>query len=692
MKNSLLTLFLAMSLSAYAQQETINIGGSPHSGNADTPREAFEKVNNNFDVLFARVLNVADFGAVGDAVADDSDAIQEAITAAGIGGKIVFGKDKTYVIKETLIPLNGQRFVGTNSVIKRADASTSVLLSAYTPGGTSIIVADASTFSVGQVIALFDVTSTNGGEGYNESSATSDTGGVATITSISGTTINFTGNLSLPSNGNLTAGGVWPVGTRVATLFTMVRVLNTSNYSNIVLDGITFDGNKANNTQTSDWRLNKTGDFGVINGGVIRNCRFINTPSENIFINSNTLIENCTFEDLNGSGIHISSNRTDGNNKILHNRFTRTNIKGNEVMTHSEAAITYSAAAKKSLISGNIFEDSDNGYCVAPYSSDDAVLVFTDNQCYNMAGVLQSPSPATLPNYIHMEGNIFDTCVGLITLVTSASSVPNGGGWDQFSIVNNTFKNTQIQFNNVTNGKVTGNTFVTDTGFLYPSGQSSILYIQGGGNLVIANNQFYHDNTLDPTVTTAIHINNSTGTVFTPVYKDGVTATVYSYYQDIQVTGNVITGFSKGIDETHGSDLEMVNFLIANNIVNCLDLTGSQYGIAGGCGVVITGNIVNTNNNCTSGISLKGAVDGSATLINGPICHGNFIYGDATNSIIIGTASNARNNIMCNYNYVTGAVLNTYSGFNPAPVGNVTMPLTARPRPVNVYRTNIENY
>ena len=60
-------------------------------------------------------ISVADHGAAGDGITDDTDAIQAAITAAGRAGGVWFPRG-TYLVSSPLRPLRQQRLTGTHTV------------------------------------------------------------------------------------------------------------------------------------------------------------------------------------------------------------------------------------------------------------------------------------------------------------------------------------------------------------------------------------------------------------------------------------------------------------------------------------------------------------------------------------------------------------------------------------------------
>jgi hypothetical protein len=93
-------------------QQNLDFGTSnPNDG--ENLFSAFTKIQANFDELFGRSVTVADFGAVGDGVTDDTEAIQDAIDAASAaGGGIVWIPEGTYGISETLFLKSNVRLIG----------------------------------------------------------------------------------------------------------------------------------------------------------------------------------------------------------------------------------------------------------------------------------------------------------------------------------------------------------------------------------------------------------------------------------------------------------------------------------------------------------------------------------------------------------------------------------------------------
>ncbi len=97
MKKILLSLLMAVSLSAYAAQQPVNVGTVPNDGTGDPVRAAFQKLNANDTELYASAaitqgatFNVKTYGAVCDGGTDDSAAFVTTANAAAAAGGIIY--------------------------------------------------------------------------------------------------------------------------------------------------------------------------------------------------------------------------------------------------------------------------------------------------------------------------------------------------------------------------------------------------------------------------------------------------------------------------------------------------------------------------------------------------------------------------------------------------------------------------
>lgn len=106
-------------------------------------------INENFDSISdleakisnLKIANVKDFGATGDGVTDDTQAIQDAIDYADTNKCLVYIPNGTYIISSTITIGANMTIVGQNktgTIIKRADAMTGNTFTVSTAGSLKI--------------------------------------------------------------------------------------------------------------------------------------------------------------------------------------------------------------------------------------------------------------------------------------------------------------------------------------------------------------------------------------------------------------------------------------------------------------------------------------------------------------------------------------------------------------------------
>lgn len=169
-------------------------------------------------------LNVKDFGAVMDGTTDDYDAIMDAISEAVTTGRpVYFPPGIAFVRREIVLPSNIEVFgagMGLTTIKRRASVGSK--LTAYVgPGENIVSVEDASVFSVGDPLHIWDTASFAG----------DDT--LRTITAINGNDVTFN-----PS----TINDYSPA--RDATISTSTSVIRSeSGATNVLIHDLTVDQN-----------------------------------------------------------------------------------------------------------------------------------------------------------------------------------------------------------------------------------------------------------------------------------------------------------------------------------------------------------------------------------------------------------------------------------------------------------------
>jgi hypothetical protein len=456
--------------------QAVNIGTAPNDGTGDPARTAFTKVNQNFTELYAAntslasssgsslvgflqsgtgavtrtvqakerdIINVADFGAVGDGTTNDSAALLAAITAAGTNGSINLTAGKTYLVDRRIKLLSGQTLIGYGATIKRRAQIISTTTTSITSGSTNVITlasGGGALFSVGQSIDVYN------GSNYGTQNVT--------ISSIVGDVV------TTASSFVLSAGSPFTGTTTVVLSF---DTLATTDLSNIF--GVTIDGNKSN---WSYYHWEVTAEIGVgmtVGKTTIRDCIINNAAGEGILDHSdgsaigNKYVNN-VITNTNGNGIHLSGCvGTIVSNNYIYN----TNIQGT-AMGHDGGGICISALVSDYIISNNFVSTGRCGVGQIDQSDNSAFVIagntFRDMTAYMLE--IRGFNAAIVDGLVANNRFYNTTAPAAAAMICVSIEDTNTLDIGRFVVSGNQFHNAGLIVSRTTNLSITGNSFEVD--------------------------------------------------------------------------------------------------------------------------------------------------------------------------------------------------------------------------------------
>lgn len=616
-----------------------------------------------------------------DGIYNNRDRAQAAIEICKPTGNVIeFGSHVTIYLIDIPLYSGGKSIVyNFNGVtLKRPDSAVPLTTSNLSTGSATVDVTDASSFRVGQYMTVLDINNDLGaspffnGYGFNENAYSA-----LLISSISGNTITFTANAPK----NINTGAIAQL--RVSIIAQRIAVGERSIYRN----GI-FDGNKLNGgalyRYPSDWRINKTLDTGTgAEFTLIENCRFFDTPAENIFISGGDVI-GCTGDDLDGSFSHVSNAGTSRRIvKVDKCRIDSVNLATNAVMGHSEAVFTNSAKCEYRITNceiSNGFEQVLGIDLIQVNTAGD--YVFSNNIVKNCNSIVKTTSGGGSPMTEREDGFIFEnnTFIKCGLFLVWGTSLTEGLTANGIKLNNNIFVDTRFDFRHCVNLDFTGNQVLFDTSrheyfTELPSSAAmtyGALHLNQCGQVNISGNTFEGFPNNNDTIATAIDVNLYDCTQL----KDSTGSTRGMYYeQNIKIHNNKLLGFQIGISGLKRYGLSPMQGTIIynsigwvfsdNTIILSRDSSNQSfsfkntYGIGVGPGVMCKNNtIYQQRNDATQyGIVMVAATEGGggADTIQGGIVLNNYIYGVSAGSDI----------------YI-GAIGQGFQDVNHICVGNIT--------------------
>lgn len=404
---------------------------------------------------FTDSLSVADFGAVGNGVTDDTLAIRKAITAAGVNGVLQFKAGKTYLISGRLAPQAGQTLLGYGSCIKRCNSASSATSTAISTGqsSVSITVAYASGFRVGMDVTVFN------GSSYDPNPHT--------ITAINGNALTVSTSFSV----------AFPSGGTVVSCTSMIY----SNAADVQLIGLEFDGNRDNNTVLARWEIYNAVRLAGARA-LVRDCYIHDEVSEGMYVGGDgVVIADNHVINCGGNGIHFSGS---AGLKCTGNFVKNCNLLGT-APGHADGCIIFSNMTEYAHIIGNYCE---NGICgVGSIDSDDnSSVVIHGNVIRNCTTTaIEGIVPSLRVGSLSIIGNLIFDSVKIALLNTGGTYTTTSGVYNCV-VSGNVLKNTGIEVVAAMSIILSNNVIdmpATTTG--YAVGLSNVVGVSVTGNTIV---------------------------------------------------------------------------------------------------------------------------------------------------------------------------------------------------------------
>ena len=487
--------------------------------------------------LLATIGPFAVPNAVGDGVADDSDAI---IAAISTGQHVALVKGKTYLVSKPLGLSAGQHLYGNGATIKRATQTSTTTVTGVVSGVTNaIVVADSSIFSVGQQINI------KNGANYGTQNVT--------VSGINGNTITTATSFVLSS------GSPWSGETTVYLSFDTIKVADGCR-----IDGLVIDGNQAN-WAFAHWEV--TSEIKVAGANVvISNCRINSAPGECIQ-ELGPGLTGCQYvankiTNADGNGIHLSGST---GTLIEGNYIDTCNVDGVAV-AHNGGCITLSNMVEDCRIVNNYLANSRAGVGQVD-SVDNSRISIVGNTVVNMSSFMLElrGNNANLTDIEVCANRFWNASAPAAAALIAVDITDTGSGSiSRVTVTGNQFRNAGLTVGRLVNAAITGNSFETT----YQATDT------------------YHDAIKATVLTDTAIVGNST--------KYGNAGIVINgNLTDVVVNGNVCTkGYYYGI---YAAGSTNINVMLSNNGVamdNNVN-TGSATGIVVGANCVARGNNVN---------------------------------------------------------------------------------------------------
>ena len=328
----------------------------------------------------ASQLSARDYGAVGDGVTDDTDALERLFADAFMYKKKVFLDPGTYIIRRSLTLRSGMEIYGDNATIKKKKSISTTLSAAAVKGQTYIDVANASGFVVGDQFFI-----------CNSQGANYCTYGI--ITEVDGNRIYFT---NIISDGQSDIQGCvmnYSSGLHVAKSFALLRSWTARfECDGVYIHDLTLDGNRSS-TEPKSWANscihidayypggytgNSTGiEYRKVQRNLIaRNLVIKNSPHDAISDQGEggLIVADCVIENSAMHGVHVGTVYFNG-------------LVTNNVMTgngNSGAGVFFCQDVVNMIVDGNKITSFNHGCSDEEFGTAGKYTIIRNNEFSNI--------------------------------------------------------------------------------------------------------------------------------------------------------------------------------------------------------------------------------------------------------------------------------------------------------------------
>lgn len=381
-------------------------------------------------------INVDTYGAVGDGSTNDNDAIDSAITAAGVNGTLIFSAGSTYVVDRVLIPLQGQTWIGYGATLKRADRVATLLTGAPTGAVFPVTPGEGTNFRIGSTVALWDTPD-----------ETDHSSNIRDVTAVSANSVTLTGSFT-----GITAA----TGDQLETANQLIN----STAADIQILGFTINGNGTSySSGLHAWQLHT--DIRLEGArSRIKDCVLTDAQLEAIIISGDgTNVVHNAIVSPGGNAVHLSA--SDGL-LVAENYMFNSQVYNNDSLNHQDGAISVSNDVVNCSIIGNYYDGNSNGLSfVGGCDETTEQLIVVGNHALNttVGAVSATGAFGSVSSGYLISGNIFDNCTEFVFNDTTGNKRV-----EDVTISNNYIVATEFTLDNVDGFTISNNTIDVSTG------------------------------------------------------------------------------------------------------------------------------------------------------------------------------------------------------------------------------------